>query len=402
MTVQNLERDGAAFLQVDAPGFSIRSDEVKAAREKNWYAHTNYGLAILRYAEVAKLIRDPRLRQGSYAWPEHCGVTTGRFKEWWDKILLNLVGMDHARLRKLVNGPFSVKLVSTLQPQFDRLAESIVDGWIDRGHCEFMTEFSEPYATQVVCMLLGAPREEWRMMAGWAAEIGLALGVTFKKDYDKVERAIADLDAYSKHLIDSRLRNPQDDFLTRLVSSEALSEQELLDMVILLIFGGIDTTRNQLGLGVLKFMENPDQWDLLNERPELAAPAVEEVMRVRPTVTWVTRESMVDFEFQGLQIPAKTTVHLFSESAGTDPRITEAKFDIAAKDRPPHFGFGMGPHHCLGHFIARADMGVVLRVLPRRISVPRPNGDVGMLPDSGNTGPIRLPIAFNKRHGAQS
>lgn len=387
----------AAYLKVDDPNFSIRSDEVKAAREKNWYARTPYGLAILRYAEVGKLIRDPRLRQGSYAWPAHCGVTTGRFAEWWDKILLNLINMDHTRLRKLVNGAFSVKLVNILQPQFDALAEEIVDSWIDRGECEFMWDFSEPYATRVVCILLGAPQEEWQLMAGWASEIGLALGVNFKKDYDRVEKAIAELDAYSKALIDSRRKNPKDDFLTRLVQSESLTEQELLDMVILLIFGGIDTTRNQLGLGLMKFIEHPDQWELLNERPELAAQAVEEVMRVRPTVTWVTRETMVDMEFQGLQIPAKTTVHLFSESAGTDPRVTEAAFNIAATDRPHHFGFGLGPHHCLGHFIARADMGVVLRVLPKRITDIRINGDVPMLPDSGNTGPIKLPIAFRKR-----
>lgn len=387
----------ADYLKVDDPEFSIRSNEVKAAREKNWYARTPYGIAILRYAEVGKLIRDPRLRQGSYAWPTHCGVTTGRFAEWWGKMLLNLVGMDHARLRKLVNSAFSVKLVATLQPQFDQLAEELVDGWIDRGQCEFMTEFSEPYATRVVCMLLGAPQEDWKIMASWAAEIGLALGVTFKQDLGRIEKAVAELEAYAKDLIDSRRKQPREDFLTKLATSDALSEQELLDMVILLIFGGIDTTRNQLGLGVLKFMEHPEQWDLLNERPELAGPAVEEVMRVRPTVTWVTRETMEDIDFQGLHIPAKTTVHLFSESAGTDPRVTEAAFNIAATDRPHHFGFGMGPHHCLGHFIARADMGVVLRVLPKRITVPQPNGEITMLPDSGNTGPISLPIKFSKR-----
>lgn len=390
-------QNDASYLKVDDPEFSIRSDEVKAAREKNWYARTPYGIAILRYAEVGKLIRDPRLRQGSYAWPAHCGVTTGRFAEWWGKMLLNLVGMDHARLRKLVNSAFSVKLVATLQPQFDQLAEELVDGWIDQGHCEFMTQFSEPYATRVVCMLLGAPQEDWKIMASWAAEIGLALGVTFKQDLGRIERAVAELEAYAKDLIASRRKQPREDFLTKLTMSDALSEQELLDMVILLIFGGIDTTRNQLGLGVLKFMEHPEQWDLLNERPELAVPAVEEVMRVRPTVTWVTRETMEDIDFQGLHIPAKTTVHLFSESAGTDPRVTEAAFDIAATDRPPHFGFGMGPHHCLGHFIARADMGVVLRVLPKRITVPQPNGEITMLPDSGNTGPVSLPIKFSKR-----
>ncbi len=387
----------AAYLAVDDPSFSIRSEEVRNAREKNLYAKTPYGLAILRYAEVGKLVRDPRLRQGSHAWPAHCGVTTGRFAEWWSRILLNLVGTDHARLRKLVNGPFSVKVVGGLQPRFDRLADELVDTWIDRGECEFMTEFSEPYATRVVCMLLGAPEDDWRLMASWAADIGLALGVTFKRDFDRIESAMAQLEDYAKGLIRERRQAPKDDFISKLATSASISDQELIDMVILLIFGGIDTTRNQLGLGVIKFIEHPDQWDLLRDKPELAARAVEEVMRVRPTVTWVTREAREDFDFQGLHIPAKTTVHLFSESAGTDPLVTEAAFNIAATDRPPHFGFGMGPHHCLGHFIARADMGVVLRVLPKRMTAPRANGAIQMLPDSGNTGPVSLPIAFSKR-----
>lgn len=387
----------ASYLAVDDPAFSIRSSEVKAAREKNWYARTPYGIAILRYAEVGKLVRDPRLRQGSHAWPAHCGVTTGRFAEWWSRMLLNLVGPDHARLRKVVNGPFSVKVVGELQPRFDRLANELVDNWIDRGHCEFMSEFSEPYATRVVCMLIGAPEEDWPLMAGWAGEIGLALGVTFKRDFERIENAMLQLENYARKLIEDRRRSPKDDFISKFANSDVISEQELLDMVIVLIFGGIDTTRNQLGLGVIKFIENPDQWDLLKEKPDLAARAVEEVMRVRPTVTWVTREAVQDFEFQGLHIPAKTTVHLFSESAGTDPLVTEEAFNIAADDRPPHFGFGMGPHHCLGHFIARADMGVVLRVLPQRITALRTHGDISMLPDSGNTGPVSLPIAFRKR-----
>lgn len=359
------------------------------------------GFAILRYDEVGKLIRDQRLRQGSHAWPAHCGVTTGRFVKWWDGILLNRVGADHARLRRLVNGAFSIRLVTSLIPRFEALANELLDNFIDKGECEFVADFTEPYPTRVVCMLLGAPAEDWRLMANWSTDIGLALGVTFKQDYDRVEKAFAELEDYARTLIAARTKQPQDDFLSQLVASclaeQKMTEQELLDMVILLIFGGIDTTRNQLGLGLLQFIAHPEQWDLLAERPELGDRAVEEVMRVRPTTTWVTREAMEDIEFQGVHIPAGSTVHLLSESAGTDPLKVEDKFDITAEDRPPHFGFGLGPHHCLGHFIARADMGVVLKVLPKRITAPQLNGPVPMLPDSGNTGPIRLPIKFQAR-----
>ena len=64
-----------------------------------------------------------------------------------------------------------------------------------------------------------------------------------------------------------------------------------------------------------------------------------------PTTTWITREAMEDFTYNDLNIKRGTTIHLFSESAGTDPRQFALDFNIAAQ-RKPHFGFGGGAHHC--------------------------------------------------------
>ncbi len=187
--------------------------------------------------------------------------------------------------------------------------------------------------------------------------------------------------------------------MTALVAAHAtrdqLSSAELRDTLVLLIFGGFDTTRNQLGLAMATFIEHQDQWRLLGERPELAAAAVEEVMRVSPTTTWVTREAIEDFTFDGLAIEAGTTIHLLCESAGTDPFAAEdVTFDITASGRPPHLAFGGGVHYCLGHLVARADMGEALAVLSRRLRDPRVRGNAAWLPCSGNTGPVRLPLAF--------
>jgi len=144
------------------------------------------------------------------------------------------------------------------------------------------------------------------------------------------------------------------------------------------------------------FIQNPDQWARLGERPELAKAAVEEVMRTRPTTTWVTRAATEDFEFQGLQIAEGTTLHLWGQAAATDPAAMEnaESFDITAA-RKPHFGFGGGTHHCLGHFIARGDMTAALALMAQRMKNPRFNGTVEWLPDSGNTGAVRMPISFD-------
>lgn len=227
------------------------------------------------------------------------------------------------------------------------------------------------------------------------------MGVRIRENLPRIEAALAHLYACADALIADRRGRPRDDFMTALVEAQAdgerLTATELRDSLVLLIFGGFDTTRNQLGLAMQTFMDHPAQWQLLAERPELGPAAVEEVMRVSPTTTWVTREAVADFTFDGLEIRAGTTIHLFCEAAGTDPRaFGDPEFDITVTGRPPHFGFGGGVHYCLGHLVARTDMSVALPLLARRLREPRPCGEAIWLPCSGNTGPARLPIAFDQ------
>jgi cytochrome P450 len=426
------------FFDIADPAFSVTSAQVRQAREAGWYARTSYGLAVLRYDQVSRLIRHPDLRQGSRLWPAHHGITSGPFADWWASWVLNMEGEEHHRLRRLLNPAFSRRIVEPLRPRFGALAAELVDGFAEPGRCEFMAEFAEPYAARVIAILLGIPEEEWPTIAAESAAVGLAMGVRIREHLPRIEAALAALYAYADALIADRQRSPRDDFVTCLVQGEAgppggheaggheaggheagepqagearrrvageagLTAAELRDSLVLLIFGGFDTTRNQLGLAMQAFLDHPAQWRLLAERPELGPAAVEEVMRIRPTTTWVTREATADFTFDGLVISAGTTIHLFCESAGTDPGDAGdagsggavAGFDITAGERRPHFGFGGGIHYCLGHYVARTDMCEALTVLARRLREPRADGEAAWLPDSGNTGPVLLPIAFD-------
>jgi cytochrome P450 len=395
--MQTVDPEDVPYLNLEDPSFSIRSKAVRDARQQGWYARTPYGLAVLRYTEVGELLRHPLLRQGSYKWPAH-NKAGGTFAEWWSRMLLSRVGDDHARLRRLANPAFSPKLIATLQPQFIAIANELIDAFGSKGRCEFMSAFSEPYATRVICSLFNLPHEQWRDLATIAAEMGLALGVTYKADEATVNRATDRLFDYSRDLIAQRRRNPGNDFISVLVQTntdkDALSDEDMDDMVVLAVFGGIDTTRNQIGLAMGQFIENPGQWRLLAEKADLARAAVEEVMRTRPTTTWVTREALEDFNYKGLDIKQGTTVHLFAESAGTDPGAFKPGFDIA-EARQAHYGFGGGTHHCLGHFIARGDMTEALKLLARRVRNPSYDGDPVWLPDSGNTGAVTMNIKFD-------
>lgn len=393
----------APYFDISDPSFSMHSETVRDARARSWYARTNYGYAILRYAEVTQLLKSPQLSQGSAKWPDHHGVHSGLFYDWWSKNLLVLEGEEHHRIRRLLNPAFSPASARRLEPAFAEIAEELVAAFVDRGEAEFVSEFAEPYATRALCTMLDLPHSDWPFIASHANTIGFALSVSIKEDIARIDDAVKELYEYVEQLIAERAAGTGTDVISRLVqyteAGDKLTPAELRNAIVLMLFGGMDTTRNQLGLVLQTYVRNPDQWELLAEHPNLARPALEEALRITPTTTWVTREAIEDFEFQGLEISAGTTVHLFTYASGTDLLAYPDgdDIDITAQDRRPHHTFGGGVHHCLGHYIARADMSVALPILARNLTNVRSAGGDVWLPDSGNTGPLRFPITFDKR-----
>lgn len=378
------------------PDFSTSGPEVAQARDASWYAETNWGWAVLRHAEGGEVLRDRRFRQGNARWPEQNGITSGLFAGWWRETLLSLEGDDHARLRRLLMPAFRNRTIAAMTPRFAALAEDLVDAFAAEGRVEFVSQFAEPYSARVLCGLLGLPDEEWPRLAHWADDLGRSFGIGVARDVPVIEAALEGLTAYVDEVVADRRAHPRDDLVTTLVQAEGerLDARELSVALVFLAFAGMETTRNQLGLALQTLLAHPDQWRLLGERPDLGPQAVEEVMRVNPTVTWITREALVDVDLHGLRIPAGGIVQVISGAAGTDPAaMPDPGLDITAR-RPPHLGFGAGAHHCLGHFVARTDMAVALPMLARRMPDARPDGPGEWLPVSGNTGPTRFPIRF--------
>ncbi len=388
------------FLDLADPAFDVTSEPVHAAREEDWYARTPYGWAVLRYEQGTAVLKDRRFQQGNAKWPAQNGVHDGPFVQWWGETLLSLEGEDHLRLRRLLSPAFRSRAIESMRPQFQQLAGELIDAFAPLGRVEFVSEFAEPYAARVLCLLLGLPESEWATVAHWADDLGKSFGINVRQDLPRIESALGGLTGYVEDVVADRRVAPRDDLVTTLVNAHtedgSLSQRELTVGLVFLAFAGMETTRNQLGLALQTFLRHPEQWALLAERPELGAAAVEEVMRVNPTVTWVTREAIEDVDLFGLHIPAGGIVQVLSHAAGTDPRAMgeDPGFDITATDHPPHSGFGGGVHHCLGHFVARTDMSVALPLLARRMPEVTADGPGEWLPVSGNTGPIRFPLRF--------
>ncbi len=393
-----------ARLDLADPVFDTTGASVHAAREQHWWAETPYGWAVLRYAESAALLRDRRFRQGNARWPAQNGIGSGLFSDWWAETLLSLEGDDHARIRRLLMPAFRKRAVEAMRPGFTALAAELVAGFAGRGRVELVGEFAEPYAARVICRLLGLDEDHWPQVAHWADDLGASFSIDVAAQLPRIETALTGLTAYLDEVVAQRRADPRgaagDDLVSTLVAAtgHGLTDRELSVALVFLAFAGMETTRNQLGLAVQTLLRHPDQWRLLGERPELGGACVEEVMRVNPTVTWVTREAITDVDLGDLHVPAGGIVQVLSHAAGTDPAaMAETRVDLAAAargERPPHTGFGSGLHHCLGHYVARVDMAVALPLLARAMPDARPDGPGEWLPTSGNTGPVRFPLRF--------
>lgn len=329
---------------------------------------------------------------------------TGAFTRFWEDSVIGREGPDHKKLRAIAVPALAPDFIATMTPAFERIAEDLLDQMeAQGGACEFMSEWSQPFAGRAICLLLGMDQSEWTQIAKDASDLGLAMGIECLGHEPVVDAAYERLAALAGRLV-ARVRSGEDtdSYIARLVArfdataweSAKVKSLALSDMVVISIFGGVDTTRAQLAFTVDQFLRAPDQFEALRKDPGLAPQVVEETIRARPTTTWATREALETFEFGGETIWAGETVHMFVHASARDEAISDGEaFDVTAR-RKAHFGFGGGAHACLGSGVARADMAAALRVMARRVASMARDGDARFLPDSGNTAPERLPVRF--------
>ncbi len=386
------------YLDLADPEFSTRGPEVISARASGWCAETPYGLAILRYREVGIILRDRRFRQGSHNWPATVGIS-GPFADFWRQSVIGQEGDAHHRLRALAVPALSEDYVLSLAPRFLEIARELSDKLRQTDQAEFQSAFSDPFTGGVIATLLGLTDDEWPSVAHDASELGLAMGITARHYETRFNAACERLFALAATLVE-RVRSGQDadSYVARMVAefdrNGDCTQDELLNTIVISIFGGVDTTRALLGLGLSLFIENPEQWQALRRDASLIPAAVEEFIRARPTTTWATREAVEDVEIAGRTIARGTVLHLLVHASARDPQVCDdPRFDIT-RPRKRHFGFGGGAHHCIGHFVARTDLAAALTALRETFATIAYDGDPVWMPDSGNTGAISLPIRY--------
>jgi cytochrome P450 len=263
---------------------------------------------------------------------------------------------------------------------------------------------ARPYPIPIICELLGAPREDWRLFSAWTDDLFKIFNVDAASHAPEILRAGDELGAYTDELVARRRHTLSDDLLSSLIQAEEdgdqLTHDELRTLVRTLLTAGTDTTRNQLAAAVQVFCDHPDQWALLAAKPELGPQAADEAIRHSPVVFGALRRAVEDVEVAGIEIPAGTNVSASTAAANRDPSVypDPDRFDITRQHAAPILTFGGGIHYCLGVHLAKAELAVALTVMARRMPNISLCGPAPWKPIFGISGPKTLPVEFDPGH----
>jgi cytochrome P450 len=357
---------------------------------------------VTSHEDVTAILRDRRFLSALSLITQMQGIDESRFMSRRNRSILSVDGEDHARLRRLVAPAFTPKSADRLRPFMREVVSGLVDKVAPDGRCELVEDICEPYPIPIICELLGAPKEDWKLFSNWASDIFRIFNNDLENDIERIDAASDELDKYVRAMIDERRSRPADDLLSDLIAIEEegdrLDTDDLVGLAEAVLMAGTDTTRNQLACAVALFTEHPDQWAMLAERPELARRAVEETMRFLGAVRGTVRIAGEDVEYRDVLFPAGTFVATSLASANFDDAAFETpeSFDITKERDTPQMTFGSGIHFCLGASLARAELAEALPLLARRMPDLTVDGSIDWKPPTvGIWGPARLPLRFS-------
>ena len=367
-----------------------------------WLMRSPIGYTITSYDDCVAVLRERRFHSALAYIPQMAGVSADVLGAKRRPSILSTEGDEHGRLRRLVAPAFTPKAADRLRPYMREVINGLLDNFVAAGQCELVDDLCDPYPIPIICELLGAPKEDWKLFSRFATDLFRIFNGNLVEDGPIIARTRDEIDEYMGALIAERRAAPRDDLLSDMIAVEhdddRLTGDELSSMAVAVLLAGTDTTRNQLGCTVAVFGEHPDQWKLLADHPELAPRAVEESMRYLGTIRGTARIASEAIDYRDVLFPQGTFVFPNFIAANFDEhKFADAdRFDIT-KDAPvsPHLTFGSGIHYCLGAWLARAELQEALPILAQRMPNLKIDGDVTWKPSSfGIWGPSSLPLRF--------
>jgi len=318
-----------------------------------------------RYDEVREGLRSPEVFTNQRLNP---------YEPDTDMRLLpqNLDGLEHTRLRQVLNPWFSPGNVTRIDPLARRRAGALIDELSPRGTTDFVAEFAIRFPTEMFLAILGLPTADG---ASLVPPVEAIFRGFFGGDPAESAAAAAEVRRYFEAVLADREASPGDpaeDFVTYLLGAELdgapLPRDDVVTICFTLLLAGLDTTRSELGYMWHHLATHPGDRQRLLDEPRLTASAIEEFLRLYSLILQDSRHVARDIDFHGCPMKEGDMVWFALASANRDPRHFDRP-DELVMDRPAnqHLGFGVGAHRCLGMHLARRELTVAVEEWHARI-----------------------------------
>jgi cytochrome P450 len=342
------------------------------------------------YAAIRSLLHDQRLSSDDLPKSKH--ARTGNpltdfiinpVKDWIMDTHRSLIFRDppdHTILRRLVMTQFTPERVRAMGGRVDAIVEDLIGRMRGREEIDVVGDFAYPLPVTVICDLLGIPQSDGPKFQGWSRTLAESLDPDRRaREEDRLKR-VADYHAlanYLSALVKEKRKRPAGDLLSGLATSKdkklgRMGKYDLIATAVLLLVAGHETTVNLIANGMLTLLRHPEWLERLRQDPALAPRIVEELLRFEPPVHFRTRKTLAAIDIAGTTIPKGAPLVLLFAAGNRDPKRF-AHPDRFDPDRAgnPHFGFGGGPHYCIGAPLARLEAETALVALAKRLVDPR-------------------------------
>lgn len=338
----------------------------------HWHpeAAPNHGFwAITRHEDVVQVSKNPKVFSSGTGLTMLEEVEPDSIEK--RRSLIDSDAPLHQHLRRVVSPLFTPKAIAEHEAFARATASRLLDAAVARGSFDWVLDVAEPLPITVLLNILGVPSEDAERMITLSNQMIAIDDPDYAPDYDSLPPGVDPKDLpfgspasyhvfeYGRRIGEERRAHPQDDLVSRLIHAESdgerLTELEYCNMFQILILAGNETTRTTLTHGMKAFIDNPDQWELLRERPELIDSAVEEILRWATPIYAFRRTATEDVELRGTTIRKGDKVMMYYISANFDEEVfpDPERFDVT-RDASAQVVFGGGgPHYCLGAFLAR-------------------------------------------------
>lgn len=274
---------------------------------------------------------------------------------------------EHTRFRKILQPFFSPHTLKEMLPSLQRQAIEIVDAAVAKGECDVMADIAIPYPSQVFLTLFGLPVEDRDRLIAWKDNV-IALSELPSMEGADLTPAL-ELVTYVSEAINERRQNPGNDILSKVLTGEdPLDDAEAIGLSFLFVLAGLDTVTASMGFAMLELARNPELRHSVRDSTDDIRVFVEEIVRLEPPAPITPRVTTAEVTMGGVTFPADTKVRLCLAAINRDDTDAISSNHVVMDGKlHPHWGFGGGPHRCLGSHLARMELTLIVEEWLKRV-----------------------------------